>query len=115
MRLVKRLHKKSHSLDRAYQALADPTRRGMLARLAEGPASVKQLAAPLAMSLPAVLQHLRVLEAGGLARSEKTGRVRTCRLDPAAMSSAEHWIAERRASWERRLGHRLISTHPDSG
>ena len=90
-------------LDRVFQALADPTRRGMVERLSRGPASVSELAAPLAMSLPAVIQHLQVLEASGLVRSDKAGRVRTCRIEPAALRPAERWIAERRTSWERRL------------
>jgi DNA-binding transcriptional ArsR family regulator len=90
-------------LDRVFQALADPTRRVMVQRLTRGPASVSELAEPLAMSLPAVIQHLQVLEKSGLVRSEKAGRVRTCRLDPAALRTAEQWIAARRTSWERRL------------
>ena len=72
-------------------------------RLSRGPASVSELAQPLAMSLPAVIQHLQVLEASGLVRSEKIGRVRTCRVESAALRSAERWIATRRAIWERRL------------
>lgn len=72
-------------------------------RLSLGPASVSQLAKPLAISLPAVVQHLQVLEASGLVRSEKTGRVRTCRIDTAALRTAENWIDRRRANWERRL------------
>jgi DNA-binding transcriptional ArsR family regulator len=91
------------ALDLLFQALADPARRGMVERLSRSPASVSDLAAPFAMSLPAVLQHLRVLEASGLIRTEKAGRVRTCRIEPAALRTAEHWIAERRAAWERRL------------
>lgn len=91
------------SLDRIFQALADPTRRVMIERLSRGPASVSELAGPLAMSLPAVMQHLQVLEASGLVRSEKAGRVRTCRIEPVALRTAEQWITERRASWERRL------------
>ncbi len=75
----------------------------MVERLARGPASVSELAQPLAMSLPAVLQHLQVLEASGLVRSAKAGRVRTCRIQPAALRTAESWIAGRRAGWERRL------------
>lgn len=75
----------------------------MVERLSRGPASVSELARPLAVSLPAVIQHLHVLEASGLVRSEKLGRVRTCRLEPAALRTAERWIAERRASWEQRL------------
>ena len=94
---------RSLRLDRVFQALADPTRRLMLERLSRGPASVSALAEPFAMSLPAVVQHLQVLESSGLVRSEKVGRVRTCRIEPVALRTAEHWIAERRAGWERRL------------
>jgi DNA-binding transcriptional ArsR family regulator len=90
-------------LDLMFQALADPARRGMIARLCRGPASVSELAQPLTMSLPAVMQHLQVLEASGLVTSKKVGRVRTCRLEPKALGNAEQWLAERRASWERRL------------
>src|SRR3954468_110538 len=93
----------SPKLDRAFQALSDPVRRGMLARLSRGPASVSELARPLAISLPAVMQHLRALETCGLVKSEKTGRVRTCRIEPRALSAAEAWIAEQRALWEGRL------------
>jgi len=93
----------SARLDLAFQALADPTRRGMLARLSRAPASVSELARPFAISLPAVMQHLQALEASGLVRSEKKGRVRTCRLEPKALSTAERWIAEQRALWEARL------------
>ena len=90
-------------LDPVFLALSDPTRRAIVDRLSRGPASVSSLAAPLPMSLPAVMQHLHVLEVSGLIRSEKVGRVRTCRIEPAAMQTAEQWIAERRATWERRL------------
>jgi DNA-binding transcriptional ArsR family regulator len=93
----------SLSLDRMFAALADPSRRSILERLSRGPASVKDLAQPLTMSLPAVLQHLQVLQDSGLVRSEKAGRVRTCRLEPAALSAAEGWIADRRRGWEQRL------------
>ena len=98
-----------------FQALADPTRRVMVERLSRGPASVSELAQPLAMSLPAVLQHLQVLEASGLVRSEKVGRVRTCRIEPKALRTAEQWISERRTIWERRLD-RLgdyLAEHPE--
>jgi DNA-binding transcriptional ArsR family regulator len=91
------------SLDLVFQALADPGRRVMVERLTRGPAAVSELAAPLKMSLPAVMQHLRVLEDSGLVRSEKVGRVRTCRIEPAALRGAEKWISERRTNWERRL------------
>ena len=91
------------SLDQVFQALADPTRRGMVERLVRGPASVGELSRPLAMSLPAVMQHLQVLEACGLVRSEKAGRVRTCHIEPAALGAAEVWITSQRTAWERRL------------
>jgi DNA-binding transcriptional ArsR family regulator len=91
------------SLNLAFAALADPVRRGMLARLSRGPASVSELAAPLPISLPAVLQHLKALESSGLVRSQKKGRVRTVELQDAALSAAEDWIAERRREWEARL------------
>lgn len=99
-----------------FQALADPTRRLMVERLCRGPASVSELAEPFAMSLPAVVQHLHVLEASGLVRSQKTGRVRTCRIEPAALRSAEQWINERRTLWEQRfdrLGALLAETAED--
>lgn len=75
----------------------------MVERLSRGPATVSELARPFPISLPAIVQHLQVLEASGLVRSEKVGRVRTCRIEPAALSRAEQWIAARRAAWERRL------------
>jgi len=90
-------------LDLAFQALSDPTRRAMVERLSRGPASVSELAEPLPMSMSAVVQHLKILEASGLVASEKTGRVRTCRIDPRALSAAERWINERRRSVERSL------------
>jgi DNA-binding transcriptional ArsR family regulator len=93
----------SSPLDLAFQALADPTRRAMVERLTRGPASVSDLARPLSMSLPAVMQHLSVLEGSGLVVSEKIGRVRTCRIEPRALSLAEQWINARRTEWERRL------------
>jgi DNA-binding transcriptional ArsR family regulator len=93
----------SPHLNRAFHALSDPVRRGMLARLSQGPASVSELAQPLPMSLPAVLQHLKALELSGLVASEKTGRVRTVRLEPGVLSAAEGWLAEQRATWEARL------------
>ena len=91
------------TLDRVFQALADPSRRLMLDRLSRGPASVSELAGPLSMSLAAVVQHVQVLEASGLVRSHKAGRVRTCHIEPATLRTAEHWISQRRASWEHRL------------
>jgi DNA-binding transcriptional ArsR family regulator len=91
------------SLDQVFQALADPTRRAMVERLVRGPASVSELSQPLAMSLPAVMQHLQVLQACGLVRSEKAGRVRTCHIEPGALRAAEGWITSQRTAWESRL------------
>jgi len=91
------------SLDRVFRALADPTRRAVLERLGEGPASVSQLAEPFGMALPSFAQHLKVLEECGLLRSSKTGRVRTCELAPRPLVSAEHWMAGQLALWQRRL------------
>lgn len=90
-------------LDMAFHALSDPTRRAMIERLSRGPASVSELARPLDMTLSAVVQHLAVLETGGLVRSEKVGRVRTCRVEPETLTAVERWMAERRAAWERRF------------
>src|ERR1700754_3365693 len=90
-------------LDLMFQALADPTRRIMVERLSRGPASVSELAKPFDMSLPAVVQHLQALEASGLVKTAKVGRVRTCTIDTGALSLAEQWINERRLSWNRRL------------
>jgi DNA-binding transcriptional ArsR family regulator len=105
----------SAPLDRVFQALADPSRRLMVERLAIGPASVSELARPLSMSLAAVVQHVQVLESSGLVRSEKTGRVRTCTIEPAALRTAERWISERRTSWEHRLDRLggFLAEHPD--
>jgi DNA-binding transcriptional ArsR family regulator len=91
------------ALDRTFHALADVSRRAIVAQLTRGPASVSELAAPLPMSLPAVVQHLDVLQRSGLVRSEKVGRVRTCRLESAPMRTIEQWIAEHRATWDGHL------------
>jgi DNA-binding transcriptional ArsR family regulator len=91
------------TLDLMFQALSDPGRRAMLDRLSRGPASVSELARPFAMSLPAVVQHLQMLEASGLIRTEKVGRVRTCQIEPGALQRAEQWLNDRRTAWERRL------------
>ena len=93
------------NLDLMFQALADPTRRGFVERLSRGPASVSELHEPYRerMSLPAVVQHLQVLEHSGLIRSQKTGRVRTCTIDTGALTLAEQWINERRMMWNRRF------------
>ncbi len=93
----------SADLDRLFHALADPARRAMVERLSRGPAAVSDLARPLPMSLPSAMQHLAVLEAAGLVRSRKEGRVRTCAIEPLALSQAEQWINARRSEWEQRL------------
>lgn len=90
-------------LDLVFQALADPTRRALVDRMIQGPASVSELARPFEMTLAAVLQHLKVLEDSGLVHTKKEGRVRTCRIEPATLRTAERWIAERRTGWERKL------------
>jgi DNA-binding transcriptional ArsR family regulator len=103
-------------VDMVFHALGDPTRRQIVDRLSRGPASVSELAEPLPISLPAVVQHLQVLQECGLVDSEKVGRVRTCRVRPATMRRAEDWIAERRAEWEARLdrlGEFLAENHDE--
>jgi DNA-binding transcriptional ArsR family regulator len=90
-------------LDRTFQALADRSRRTMVERLTLGPASVSELAKPLAMSLAAVVQHVQVLEACGVVKTEKVGRTRVCRIERVAMTAAEQWISDRRRGWEARL------------
>ena len=90
-------------LDLVFKALSDPTRRTIVERLSSGPASVSELAAPLPMSMPAVHQHLQVLEASGLVVSEKVGRVRTFQLEVTMLNTAEKWVRARRVMWERRL------------
>jgi DNA-binding transcriptional ArsR family regulator len=103
------------AVDALFAALSDANRRAMVDRLIAGPASVSELARPLSISLPAVVQHLHVLEASGLVRSHKQGRVRTCRIEPTALGQAEGWIAERRALWEQRLDRlgEYLAEHPD--
>jgi len=93
----------STDLDRLFQALADPARRAIIERLSRRPAPVSELARPLPMSLPSAMQHLGVLEAAGLVRSEKVGRVRTCAIQPQALGQVEQWINARRIEWEQRL------------
>jgi DNA-binding transcriptional ArsR family regulator len=93
----------SGRLDAVFRALADPTRRAVVERLCDGPAPVSDLAAPHDMALPSFLQHLKVLEGCGLVRSRKAGRVRTCRLVPLPLRSAESWMVQRRTTWQRRF------------
>ena len=101
--ILKHMLNQTADLDRVFQALADPGRRAMVERLSSGPASVSELARPLAMSLAAVVQHVQVLEACGLVRSRKVGRTRTCTMNSAVLGSAEQWITKRRTAWESRL------------
>jgi DNA-binding transcriptional ArsR family regulator len=91
------------SLDDAFRALADPTRRTIVERLSRGRATVSELAEPLPMSLPAVHQHLQLLATSGLIAWEKEGRVRWCRLEPRRLRAVEQWILARRVAWEKRL------------
>jgi DNA-binding transcriptional ArsR family regulator len=91
------------NIDRLFHALGDPTRRAMLDRLSQGPVSVSALAGPLGITVTAVAQHLQILEQCGLARTEKLGRVRTCRIDSAGFDALEQWIRNHRTVWERRL------------
>lgn len=93
----------SAALDRLFHALADPTRRAIVDRLARGSAPVSELARPLPMALPTVMQHLGVLEEAGLIRSRKQGRVRTCSIAPERLALAEQWLSARRSEWEHRL------------
>lgn len=95
--------RKKINIDRVFRALGDPTRRALVEKLSEGPISVSQLAKPLAITLAAVVQHLQVLQESGLVHTEKVGRVRTCRIEPAGLSVVEQWIGDRRSIWERRL------------
>jgi uncharacterized protein YndB with AHSA1/START domain/DNA-binding transcriptional ArsR family regulator len=90
-------------VDRVFHALGDPTRRMILEKLSQGPVSVSNLAGPLDITLAAVVQHLQVLEKSGLVRTEKAGRVRTCRMEPKGLTVAEQWISQRRLLWEKRL------------
>ena len=104
------------AVDVVFHALSDANRRAMIDRLLDGPASVSELARPLAISLPAVVQHLHVLEDSGVVSSRKLGRVRTCEIEPAALSTAERWISERRTLWEERLDRlgEFLAEHSDS-
>lgn len=92
-----------YELDQVFHALADPTRRAMVERLCRGPATVSELKEPFAMSLPAVVQHLKVLEQAGLVVTQKAGRTRTCQVSPPALRAAEQWLIHQRTGWEREL------------
>lgn len=105
----------SDQLDDVFHALADPGRRTMIKQLCQGPATVSDLARPLSMSLPAVVQHLAVLENCGLVKSKKVGRTRTCTLQPKALTLVEQWIHDRKASWESKLDHleKFLQENPE--
>lgn len=90
-------------LDLLFGALADPTRRAILARLASGPAPVKVLAEPFALSGPAITKHLKVLEQAGLISRSRDGQLRPCRLEPRALAPAADWIESYRAMWDEQL------------
>ena len=97
------MEKPQVEIDRVFHALGDPTRRAIVERLSERPHSVSGLATPLEITLTAVGQHLQILEESGLVYTEKIGRVRTCRLEPAGFSAVQQWIQDRRSTWERRI------------
>ena len=109
------MHAQTVDVNRVFHALSDATRRQMIERLSEGPVSASELAKPLGVSLAAVVQHLQLLEECSLVRSEKIGRTRLCRMEPAGLRAVEKWITDRRASWERkfdRLGDLLAEDPP---
>jgi DNA-binding transcriptional ArsR family regulator len=97
------MRRKKPNIDRVFHALGDPSRRAIMEKLSQGPTSVSRLAQPLDITLAAVVQHLQVLEESGLVQTEKVGRVRTCRIEPAGLSVAQQWIGDRRSMWERQL------------
>jgi len=97
------MDKKQPTIDRIFHALGDPTRRAVMERLSDGPISVSRLAEPFGMTLAAVVQHIQVLEECGLVQTEKHGRVRTCRIEPAGLQVAALWIEERKPLWAKRL------------
>ncbi len=97
------------AFDQTFRALANPTRRAILERLTRGESTLGELARPFEMSMPAVLKHLRILEAAGLVHTRKQGRVRHCRLETKSLKRASRWIDSRRALWERRL--EVLDTH----
>jgi DNA-binding transcriptional ArsR family regulator len=97
------MRRKKPDIDRVFHALGDPSRRAIIEKLSHGPISVSRLAEPLSITLAAVVQHLQILEESGLVVTEKVGRVRTCRIEPAGLSVAQEWIGERRSTWERGL------------
>ncbi|WP_341675489.1 metalloregulator ArsR/SmtB family transcription factor [Niveibacterium sp. SC-1] len=107
----------SDPLNAVFRALAEPTRRAIVLQLSRGRASVSDLAAPLDLSLAAVVQHVQALEESGLVRTQKLGRVRSCELNSEALGLAEQWLSQRRLQWEAhfdRLGAVLAEDAPGS-
>ena len=100
-------------LNRVFRALADPTRRAILDRLAEGETTVGRLSRPFPLSLAAISKHLGVLERAGLVTRESRGRERVCRIDPAALNDARAWLEFHERFWTDRL-EALVGTAPDS-
>ena len=100
--MVRHMGNYSTTLDKAFHALSDPTRRAVLSRLIDGPASVKALAEPFAMGLPSFMKHIKMLEDSRLIASEKQGRIRTCHLNAEQLAAAEGWLGQQRALWEAR-------------
>jgi len=114
--MTRSMNQKEHNIDRVFQALGDATRRAMLERLSPGPMSVSLLAEPFKMSLAAVVQHLQVLEEAGLVKTEKVGRVRSCRVEAAGLRAAEEWLSARRPEWDLKLDRLAeIVDEPDEG
>jgi DNA-binding transcriptional ArsR family regulator len=103
MFILKPMLEYSNELDKSFHALADATRRGILDRLSQGPASVSELAKPYGSSLAAIHQHVQVLEASGLVVTEKHGRTRECRISSEAVLRVENWLSQRRLLWENRF------------
>jgi DNA-binding transcriptional ArsR family regulator len=103
VRILKPMLEHHSPVDRVFHALGDPARRAIVERLSRGPASVSELAEPFEITLAAVVQHIQVLEQSGVITTKKEGRVRTCRLDSQGLATAEAWIAQRRAAWEKKL------------
>lgn len=106
-----------YSLDTIFQALADPTRRAVLARLGRGPASIGELAAPFDMALPSFLKHIKVLETAGLMVSTKQGRVRTCAVEPERLAAVQTWLDEQKSIWTGRTDRleQFVSEKHDKG
>ncbi|GGD00998.1 ArsR/SmtB family transcription factor [Aquisalinus flavus] len=95
--------KYQNQLTETFSALADPTRRAIVSRLCEGPASIGELSEPFKIALPTLLKHVQILEKSGLVSTQKTGRVRTCRIETGALKAGDDWLRQHLALWEDRL------------